>query len=138
MPQVIKCLSLPQLSVCGCECKKDRASGVPVVAQWKRISLASLRMQFRSLALLTGLRIWCCCELRCRAQTWLGSSVVVASGHRSDSTPSLETSIYCRCAPKKTKKNKKQKQKKTCFKPSSLLSLMKGEGCVIVTFASEM
>uniref|UniRef100_A0A4X1UFB8 Uncharacterized protein n=1 Tax=Sus scrofa TaxID=9823 RepID=A0A4X1UFB8_PIG len=32
----------------------------------------------RTLALLSGLRIWCCCELWCRSQTRLGSQVAVA------------------------------------------------------------
>ena len=32
----------------------------------------------QSLALLSGLRIWCCHELWCRLQTWLGSHVAVA------------------------------------------------------------
>ena len=32
----------------------------------------------RSLASLSGLRIWCCCELWCRLQTLLGSGVAVA------------------------------------------------------------
>ena len=50
----------------------------PVVAQWKRIWLASMRMQVRSLASLSGLRIQCCCELRCRLKTWLGSSIAAA------------------------------------------------------------
>ena len=38
----------------------------PSVAQWKRIWLVSRRTQVRSLALLSGLRIWCCCDLWCR------------------------------------------------------------------------
>ena len=36
---------------------------VPIVAQWKQIQLVSMRIQVRSLALLSGLRIWRCCEL---------------------------------------------------------------------------
>ena len=35
--------------------------GVLVVAQWKRIQLGTRRLGVRSLALLSGLRIWCCC-----------------------------------------------------------------------------
>jgi len=34
--------------------------GVPGVAQWKQIRLGTMRMRVRSLALLSGLRIWCC------------------------------------------------------------------------------
>ena len=37
--------------------------GVPILAQRKRIQLVSMRIQVRSLALLSGLRIWCCCDL---------------------------------------------------------------------------
>ena len=44
--------------------------GVPVVVQWKRIWLVSIRMQVRSLTLLSGLRIRRCHDLWCRLQTW--------------------------------------------------------------------
>ena len=47
--------------------------GVPIVAQQKQIRLGIMRLQVRSLDLLSGLRIWCCRELWCRLQTWLGS-----------------------------------------------------------------
>ena len=50
----------------------------PVVVQWKRILLASLRMQVQSLDSLSGLRIQCCHELWHRLQTRLGSDVAVA------------------------------------------------------------
>ena len=51
--------------------------GVPVVAQWKRIQLGTMRLQVRSLALLDGLRIQHCGELWCRSQMWLGSDIAV-------------------------------------------------------------
>ena len=47
--------------------------GVPVMAQWKRIRLGTIRLRVRSLASLSGLRIQHCCELWCRSQTWLRS-----------------------------------------------------------------
>ena len=50
---------------------------VPVMAQWKRIRLGTMRVQVRFPALLSGLRIWRCCELRCRSQMRLGSDVAV-------------------------------------------------------------
>ena len=37
-----------------------------------------MRLQVRSLALLSGLRIQRCRELWCRSQMWLGSHVAVA------------------------------------------------------------
>ena len=37
-----------------------------------------MRMQIRSLALLGGLGIRCCCDQWCRSQMWLGSGVAVA------------------------------------------------------------
>ena len=52
--------------------------GVPVVAQWKWIWLASMTTQVQSLASLNGLKIWRCHELWCRSQNWLGSHVAVA------------------------------------------------------------
>jgi len=35
-----------------------------------------MRVQFRSLALLNGLRIWHCHELWCRSQMWLRSPLL--------------------------------------------------------------
>ena len=46
---------------------KELNAGVPVVAQWKRIQLGTMKLQVRSLASLSGLRIWHCCELWCRS-----------------------------------------------------------------------
>ena len=43
-----------------------------------RTQLQSMRMQVRSLASLSGLRIRHCCELWYRSQTWLGSDIAVA------------------------------------------------------------
>ena len=67
-------------------------------------------MRVQSLALLSGLRIRCCCELWCGSQTWLRSGVAMAvvwTGNcSSDLTPSLGTLMCCRCGPKKTKKKK--------------------------------
>ena len=70
-------------------------TGVPIMAQWKQIQLGTMRLWVPSLASLSGLRIWCCCELWCRLQMWLRSDVAVAmdSGYSSDWTPSLGTSI---------------------------------------------
>ena len=44
----------------------ERSPGVPVVAQWKRTELGTMRTQVRSLASLSGLRIRHCRELWCR------------------------------------------------------------------------
>ena len=71
--------------------------------------LGPMMMCVLSLTLLNGLRICCCCELWCRLQTQLTShiavAVVLAGSYSSDSTPSLETSIYCRCGSEKKKRN---------------------------------
>ena len=76
-------------------------------AQQKQTRLASMRTQVPSPASLSGLRIPCCRELWSRSQTWLGSGVAVAvaqaSGHSSNLTPGLGTSICRGCGPKKTK-----------------------------------
>ena len=48
------------------------------MAQQKGIRLGAMRLQVQSLALLSGLRVWCRRELWCRLQMWLGSGVVVA------------------------------------------------------------
>ena len=39
------------------------ALGVPIIAQQLQTQLVSMRMLVRFLALLSRLRIWCCCEL---------------------------------------------------------------------------
>ena len=68
-----------------------------------------MKMRFRFLALLSGLRIHCR-DLWCRSQIWLGSCVAVAvvsvGSCSSDSIPSLGTSICGKCGPKKQKKKK--------------------------------
>ena len=50
--------------------------GVPAVVQRRQIQLVSMRMWVQSLALLSGLRIWHCRELRCRSQTQLRSKLL--------------------------------------------------------------
>ena len=44
---------------------KQNKTGVPVVAQWKRIQLVSTKVQVQSLASLSDLGIQCCHELWC-------------------------------------------------------------------------
>ena len=77
--------------------KKNFGSGVPVVAQQKRIQLGTMRLQVQSLASLSGLRIWHCHGLWCRSQTRFGSGIAVAmaqaSSGGSNLTPSRGTSI---------------------------------------------
>ena len=65
---------------------KTTISGVPIVAQRKRVPLGTVKLQVQSLALLRGLRIQRCCELWCRSQMQLGSGVPVAvvDGYSSD------------------------------------------------------
>ena len=75
-----------------------------------------MRMLVRSLASLSGLRIWHCRELWCRSQMRLGSGVAVAvvytNGYSSNSPASLGTSVCHRCGPKNIKKKKKKRRKK--------------------------
>ena len=82
------------------------------MTQWKGIRLGTMRLQVRSLALLSGLRIWRCCELWCRSQTELGScvaeAVAQAGSCSSDSTPSLGTYVCCKYGLKKLKKKEKE------------------------------
>ena len=72
-----------------------------------RTRLTSIRMQVRSLALLSGLKIWCRHEPWCRLQVWLrpwfAVTVVQAGSSSSDSTPSLGLSKCLRCGLKKQK-----------------------------------
>ena len=43
------------------------------MVQRKRIRLGTVRFGVQSLASLSGLKIWCYCELWRRLQRWLGS-----------------------------------------------------------------
>ena len=45
---------------------KHTTEEVPVVAQWLTNPTRNHEVVVRSLAPLSGLRIWCCCELWCR------------------------------------------------------------------------
>ena len=51
---------------------------VLVVVQQSRTQLVSMRTQVRSLASLSGLRMWHRRELWCRSQMWLRPGVAVA------------------------------------------------------------
>lgn len=44
--------------------------------------MVSVRIQVQSLALFSGLRIWCCLKLRLRSQTGLRSGVAMAVVYR--------------------------------------------------------
>ena len=55
---------------------KITALGVPVVAQ-QLVNLTRIHEGVRSLASLSGLRIWCCPELWCRLWMHLGSGIPV-------------------------------------------------------------
>ena len=80
--------------------------------------MGTMRLQVRSLASFSGLRIWRYRELWCRSQMQFGSyvavAVVKAGSYVSDWTPSLGTSICHGWSPKKpkTKKKKKRKERK--------------------------
>ena len=50
--------------------------GVPIVAQWKQIQLVSMRTQVRSLAQLSGLRIWCV-AMSCGVDRRCGSDLML-------------------------------------------------------------
>ena len=66
---------------------------------------------------IPGLNQWVkdCREVWCRSKMRLRSHIAVAltqaSSYSSNSTPSLGTSICCKCSPKKIKKKKKKKVK---------------------------
>ena len=78
-----------------------------MVAQQVKNRLVSMRMQVRSLASFTGLRIQNCHKLQHRSQMRFRPSVamdvMLAGSFSSVSSPSLATSVCCRCGPKKKK-----------------------------------
>ena len=105
---------------------KILTAGMLVVVQQKQIRLGTTRLQVRSLALLSGLGIWCCRERWCRSQTRLGSCIVVALAqagvYSSNQTPSLGTSICHGSKPRKGKRQK-NKTKKKKLQPCGHLAL---------------
>ena len=90
---------------------KVRAWKSHCVSAVTRLVSLRIRMGVQTLAPLSGLRILYFCEMQCRLQTGLGSSIAVvvmqASSYSSDLTPSLGTSVCHKCSPKKTKKKKR-------------------------------
>ena len=83
------------------------------VPQWVTNSTSILRIWVQSLASLGGLRIQHCCQLWYRSQAWLrsGMAVTQAGSCSSDSSPSLGTSMCCKCGPEKQNKTKQTNQK---------------------------
>ena len=61
-----------------CLIEKYSFRGVPIMAQWKWIWLATMKMQVQIPGLAQWLRIQCCCELWSRSQMQLRSGVAVA------------------------------------------------------------
>ena len=83
------------------------------MAQWKRIQLGTMSLWAGSLALLSGLRIQCCCELYVGhtrgsdlALQWLWCRLAATALTRP---LAWETFICCRCSPKKILKKTKKK-----------------------------
>ena len=76
--------------------------------------LGSTRMQVRFLALLSGLRIWRCCELWCRFQTQLGSCIAWLWSRLAAVAPiwplAWELPDAVGAAPKSQKREKQQQQ----------------------------
>ena len=83
------------------------------MAQHKQIWLVTVRLQVWSLASLSELRIWRCCEVWYTLQTWLRSCIAVvvvwAGSCSSDSTPSLGSFICHGCGPKRQKKKERER-----------------------------
>ena len=68
----------PHMGQDGHHQKSLQKVGVPIVAQWRRIQLGTMRLLVQSLASLSELRIQHCCELWCRSQTQLGFGIAMA------------------------------------------------------------
>ena len=81
--------------------KKNIYLGIPVVTQWKRIQLGTMRWQVRSLASFSGLRIWR--ELWCRIWRCCGDDIGRQLKLRLD--PQHAELHMPQCGPKKKKKN---------------------------------
>ena len=131
---------------------KKKKSGIPILTRWRQIWLVTMRMWVCSLALLSGLSIWHCCELWCKLQTWLGSCVAMAVWlwHRPAPVAPIWPLVWERsCATgykqKKKKisadmewfpgyvvrwKKKKKKKKAACKSVQSILFFFFSHGCM--------
>ena len=74
-----------------------------------------MKMQVRSLSSLSGLRIWCCCELHCSLQMWLRLALLWL-WCRPAATALIQPLAWeppcaAGAALKKAKKKKKEKRK---------------------------
>ena len=84
--------------------------GVPIVMQWKRTQLVSMKMRVRSMASLSRLRIWHCCEL------WYRLAAAALIRPTAWELPNATGSAL-----KKKKKKKKDKMSHSCHVRASLL-----------------
>ena len=91
---------------------KNLSVGVPILAQQVK-NLTSIHEDMGSFPSLSQWVKDPFCELWCRSQMHLGSGIAVdvawAGGCSLDLTPGLETSICCRCSPKRKNKTKQNK-----------------------------
>ena len=95
----------------------EKTVGVPIVAHRYRIQLVSVRWLFRSLASLSGLRIWHDCEV-CKLSLeisllWLWCGRAATS---SIWTPSLGTSTCHGYSPKLKKKKEEEEEEENSEK----------------------
>ena len=100
--------------------------GVPVAAQRKQIRLGTTRLPVRSLASLSDLRVWRCCELWCICRH--GSDpTLLWLWHRPAATTLIQPVAwelaYAASAALKRKKDQKKKKKKNPGILSSHLSV---------------
>ena len=90
--------------------KKKRSQNIQII--YGNFVTIYVRMQIQSLALFSGLRIQCCCDLWHRSQIQLRSCMAVAalqpSSCSSNSTPNFGTSVCHRHGPKKKEKKSEE------------------------------
>ena len=103
-----KCIIRPMRSKPGSSSTKEARREFPWWLSGLRTRLVSMRMEVQSLASLSVLRIQRCHKRQCMSRcsldlAWLWLWCMPAAGS-SNVTPSLRTSICCRCGHKKKKK----------------------------------
>ena len=87
-------------------------NGVPIVAQWLTNLTRNHEVVGLIPGLISGLRIWLCCELWCGSKTRLGSSVAVALAATAPIRPLAWEPPYAEdAALEKTKRQKKKKER---------------------------
>ena len=101
--------------------RKEMKGRVPIVAQWVKDLIFSVRLQVQPLSWFGGLQVWCYYKLPCRLQMLLRSGIAVAVASAAALIQSLAWELpYAVGAARKGKRRKKWKGNEACEPQTNL------------------